>query len=112
MRIAPSTGTGTSMAALGLRLPSVIGTTFRDLRMAHPRLIYRVGIQSFPSRVFWWFPETENKHGTCIVVCTERWMEWPRKYRRSGGVGQDAIPSHNRRLQYGDPDGQWTASEC
>ena len=52
MRIAPSTATGTSMEVRGLRFASVIGTTFPDLRMAHPSLIYRAGIQSFPSKTF------------------------------------------------------------
>jgi len=42
-------------------------------------LIYRAGIQSFPGKNFWCFLETENEHGTCIVVCGERWIEWPCK---------------------------------
>src|SRR3954454_16556991 len=112
MRIAPSTGTGTSMAALGLRLASVIGTTFRDLRMAHPRLIYRAGIQSFPSKIFWWFPARIRSTGLALWRAGSDGWSGHATTARPGRVGQHAIPSHNRRLYYGDPDRQWAASEC
>src|SRR4051812_46652026 len=48
----PEQARGRTMEVLGLGFAFVIGTTFRDLRMAHPRLIYRAGIQSFPSKTF------------------------------------------------------------
>src|SRR4051794_21462896 len=112
MRIAPSTGTGTSMAALGLRFAFVIGTTFRDLRMAHPRLIYRAGIQSFADIIFWCFPERIRSTGLALWGVQSDGWSGRASTARPGRVGQHAIPPHNRRLHYGDPDGQWTASEC
>src|SRR3954447_13854930 len=112
MRIAPSTGTGTSMAVRGLRFASVIGTTFRDLRMAHPRLIYRVGIQSFPSKIFYWFPERIRSTGLALWRAGSDGWSGRATTTRPGRVGQHAIPSHNRRLHYGDPDGQSRSGEC
>src|SRR3954447_1003754 len=112
MRIAPSTGTGTSMAALGLRLASVIGTTFRVLRMAHLRLIYRAGIQSFPSKIFWWFPERIRSTGLALWGVQSDGWSGRASTARPGRVGQHAIPPHNQRIHCGDPDGPWTASEC
>jgi hypothetical protein len=53
IRIAPSTWTGISVAVLAsLRLAWVIETTLGNLRMAHLRLIYGTGIQSFPGKTF------------------------------------------------------------
>src|SRR5881227_2421030 len=109
MRIAPSTGTGTSMAALGLRFAFVIGTTFRGLRMAHPRLIYRAGIQSFADIIFWWFPERIRSTGLALWCVQSDGWSGRASTARPGRVGQHAIPPHNRRLHYGDPDGPWEA---
>src|SRR3982751_3734327 len=88
MRIAPSTGTGTSMAALGLRFAFVMGTTFRDLRMAHPRLIYRAGIQSFPSKIFWWFPARIRSTGLALWRAGSDGWSGRASTARPGRVGQ------------------------
>src|SRR3954469_21343765 len=100
MRIAPSTGTGTSMAALGLRFAFVIGTTFRDLRMAHPRLIYQAGIQSFPSKIFWWFPARIMCTGLALWCAQSDGWNGRASTARPAGVGQDVIPPHKGRLHY------------
>src|SRR3954468_19515030 len=112
MRTAPSTGTGTSMVALGLRFAFVIGTTFRDLRMAHPRLIYRAGIQSFADIIFWWFPARIMSTGLALWCAGSDGWSGRASTARPGRVGQHATSSHNGRFRYGDRDRQWTAREC
>src|SRR3954447_20745825 len=39
-------------------------------------------------------------------------MNWPRKYARSGGVGQNAIPSHKEPFHRGTPGRQYRAGKC
>src|SRR4051812_42126360 len=115
MRVTPSIWKGTSMAVPGLRF-RVIGTTFGDLRMAHPRLIQGNGIQSFSSKRFQWLSVEEERaldlhcavHRAMDEVTTPLW-------RRPRG-GQDATSSHNGRFHYGAPDrhnrsGEYSAND-